>query len=96
MYSLTFENPVFISAVDGFISIELNIDLMNVSYLLMFIKTNIQKDNSPKTCFFVLYYPQNFNRNLDFLFVNYAILVSWFLNDQKKFLIPRNMIFKIN
>jgi len=54
MYSLTFENPVLISAVNGFISIELNIDLMNVSYGLMFIKTNIQKDNSPKTCFFCI------------------------------------------
>ena len=48
MYSLNFENPDLISGVDGVISIELNIDLNTVSFKLMFIKTNVQNDNSPK------------------------------------------------
>ena len=50
MYSLNFENPVLISGVDGVISIELNIDLTNVSLGLMFTKTNVQNDNSRKMC----------------------------------------------
>ena len=48
MRSLTFEIPVFVSGVNGVISIELNIDWTNVSCGLMFIKTNVQNDNSPK------------------------------------------------
>ena len=44
MRSLTFENPVFISGVDGVISIELNIDWTNVSFGL--IKTNVDSGNS--------------------------------------------------
>ena len=48
MHSLTFEKPGFISGVDGVISIELNIDWTNVSFGLMFVKTNVQNDNSPK------------------------------------------------
>ena len=36
-----------ISGVDGVISIELNIDWTNVSFGLMFIKTNVQNDYSP-------------------------------------------------
>ena len=50
MRSLTFEKPVFIffhiSGVDGVISIELNIDWMNISFGLKFIKTNVQNDFS--------------------------------------------------
>ena len=42
------EKPVFISGVDGVISIELHIDWTNISFGLMFIKTNVQNDNSPK------------------------------------------------
>ena len=37
-----------ISVVDGVISIEPNIDWTNVSFGLMFIKTNVQKDFSPQ------------------------------------------------
>ena len=48
MYSLTFEKPVFISGIDGVISIDLNIDWTNVSFGLMFIKANIQNDYSPQ------------------------------------------------
>jgi len=43
MYSLTFETTVLISDVDGVMSIELTIDLTNVSFGLMFIKTNVFK-----------------------------------------------------
>ena len=57
MYSLTFENPVLISGVDGVISIELNIDWTNVSFGLMFIKTlNVKNDNSPKIFFLIISY----------------------------------------
>ena len=49
MYSLTFENPVLISGVDGVISNELNIDWTNVSFGLMFIKSNVQNDYSPQS-----------------------------------------------
>jgi len=49
MYYLTFGKPVLIS---GIISIELNIDWTNVSFGLMFIKTNVQNKNSPKISFF--------------------------------------------
>ena len=56
MYSLNFENPVLISGVDGVISIELNIDLTNVSLELMFTKTNVQNDNSRKMCFLIISY----------------------------------------
>ena len=35
-----------ISGVDGVISIELNIDGTNVSFELLFIKTNVQNDYS--------------------------------------------------
>ena len=45
------EKPVLISGVDGVISIELNTDWTNVSFGLMFIKTNVQNDNSPKIGF---------------------------------------------
>ena len=41
MYSLTFENPFF-SGVNCVISIELNIDLINVSFGLMFVKTRLK------------------------------------------------------
>ena len=37
-----------ISGVDGVISIELNIDWTNVSFGLMFIKTNVHNDYSPQ------------------------------------------------
>ena len=43
MYSLTFETPVLISGVDDVMSIELTSDLTNVSFGLMFIKTNVFK-----------------------------------------------------
>ena len=58
MYSLSFEEPVLISGVEviGGISIELNIDLTTVSWGLMFIKTNVQKDNSHKICFLIISY----------------------------------------
>ena len=49
MCSLTFEKPVFVSGVDaGVLSIELNINWTNVSFGLMFIKTNVQNDFSPQ------------------------------------------------
>ena len=49
MYSLTFKKKlVFISGVDGVISIELNIDWTNVSFGFMFINSNVKNDNSPK------------------------------------------------
>ena len=48
MYSLTFEKIGFFSGVNGVISIELNIDKTNISFRLMFVKTNVQNDNSPK------------------------------------------------
>ena len=51
MYSLTFEKPVLNSGVDGVISIELNIDWTNVSFELMFIKTNVQNDNNAQTMY---------------------------------------------
>ena len=51
MYSLTFENPVLISGVDGVISIELNIDWTNVRFELMFTKTNVQNDNNVQTLY---------------------------------------------
>ena len=54
MYSLTFEKPVLISGIDGVISIELNIDWTNVSFGSMFIKTNVQNDNSPNICFLII------------------------------------------
>ena len=47
MYFLTFEKPVFISGVDGVISIWTK-HRLNVSFGLIFIKTNVQNDNSPK------------------------------------------------
>ena len=56
MYSLTFEKPVFVSGVDGVISIELNIDWKNVSFGLMFMKTNVQNDNSPKMWYNMFFY----------------------------------------
>jgi len=56
MYSLTFEKLVLISGVDGVISIELNIDWTTVSFGLMFIKTNVQNDNSPKIYFLIISY----------------------------------------
>ena len=56
MYSLNFENPVLISGVDGVMSIELNIDLTNVSLGLMFTKTNVQNDSSRKMCFLIISY----------------------------------------
>ena len=56
MYSLTSEKPVLISGVNGFISIGLNIDWTNVSFGLMFIKTNVQNDNNPKICFLIVSY----------------------------------------
>ena len=48
MRSLTFEKPVliFISGVDGVISIELIIDGTCVSFGLMFITTNVQNGYS--------------------------------------------------
>ena len=46
-----FWNTGFVSGIDGVISIELNIDWTNVSFGLMFVKTNVQKDNSSKICF---------------------------------------------
>ena len=52
MCSLTFENSVLISGLDGVISIKLNIYWTNVSFGLMSIKTNVQNDNIPKICFF--------------------------------------------
>jgi len=54
MYSLTYEKPVLISGVDGVTLIELIIDWTNVSFELMFIKTNVQNGNSPKICFLVI------------------------------------------
>jgi len=42
--------------VDGVISIELSIDWTNVGFGLMFIKTNVQNDNSPKICFLIISY----------------------------------------
>ena len=54
MYSLNFENPVLISGVDGVMSIELNIDLTNVSLGLMFTKTNVQNDSSRKMCLLII------------------------------------------
>ena len=56
MYSLTFENPVLISGVDGVISIELNIDWTNVSFGLMFKTLNVKNDNSPKIFFLIISY----------------------------------------
>jgi len=52
MYSLTFEKPVLISGVDGITLGELNIDWTNVSFGLMFFKTNVQNDNCPNIFFF--------------------------------------------
>ena len=37
-----------ISGIDGVISIELMIDWKNISFGLMFIKANVQTDNSPQ------------------------------------------------
>ena len=52
MRSLTFEKPIFyflrISSVDGVISVELNIDWTNVSFGLMYIKTDVQNDYGPQ------------------------------------------------
>ena len=56
MYSLTYEKPLLISGVDGVISVELNIDWTNVSFGLIFIKTNVQNDKSPKICFLIFSY----------------------------------------
>ena len=55
IYSLTFKKPVFYSGVNGIISIELNIDYTNISFGLMFVKTNVQNYivlKCAKICFF--------------------------------------------
>ena len=44
----TFEKPVFNPGVDSVISIELNMDIINVSFGLMFVKTYVRNDDSPK------------------------------------------------
>ena len=48
MCSLTFEKTVFFSGVNGVISIELNIDWTNVSFGLIFFKTNVLNYKIPK------------------------------------------------
>jgi len=56
MNYLTFEKLVLIFGVNGVILIELNINWTNVSFGLMFIKTNAQNNNSPKICFLIISY----------------------------------------
>ena len=50
------KKPVVISGGDGVISIELKIDWTNVSFGLMFVKTNVQNGNSPKICSLTISY----------------------------------------
>ena len=72
MRSLTFENPVFISGVDGVISIELNIDWTNVSFGL--IKTNVDSGNSIVSVIVIKsnFYTERIKKKIKSVYIGYS------------------------